>query len=177
MLETIYNSAINNKLDIVVCDTINVYPDKEQYLVSNYKYSNNDIKNYLVAPPMACIRLYNKKIFDKREFKKGIYYEDLELIPKLVNETTKIGFVEKGLYYYLQRSGSIMKQQTWNDKLLDIFKVLESNYDELFKTYPEEIEYMYILGFASYTIHTTYALHKFCRVPRRIIVYNHVGTM
>ena len=144
MLEIMYNHAINNKLDIVVCDTINVYPDKEQYLISNYHYSENNVKNYLVSPPMACIRLYNKILFNNISFKKGIYYEDLELTPKLVNQTTKIGFINEGLYYYLQRTGSIMKQQVWNDKLLDIFKVLESNYQALYKKYPQEIEYMYI---------------------------------
>lgn len=37
-----------------------------------------------------------------------------------------------------------MKQQVFNEKLLDIFKVLQSNYDELYKDYQEEIEYMYI---------------------------------
>lgn len=125
MLENMYNHAIKNKLDIVVCDTINVYPDKEQYLISNYQYSENNVKNYLISPPMACIRLYNHILFDSISFKKGIYYEDLELTPKLVNQTTKIGFVNEGLYYYLQRTGSIMKQQVWNDKLLDIFKVLD----------------------------------------------------
>ena len=144
MLETMYNYATNNKLDIVVCDTINVYPEKEQYLISNYNYSENNIKNYLVSPPMACIRLYNKKLFKNVSFKKDIYYEDLELTPKLVNQTNKIGFVNEGLYYYLQRTGSIMKQPIFNDKLLDIFKVLESNYQELYNKYPDEIEYMYI---------------------------------
>ena len=115
MLEKMYNHAISKKVDIVVCDTINVYEDKIQYLKSNYKYSNNTIKNYLIAPPMACIRIYRKEIFNNIEFKKGIYYEDLELTPKLVNQTLKIDFLEEGLYYYLQRNGSIMKQKNFND--------------------------------------------------------------
>ena len=144
MMEVMYNKAISDNLDIVVCDTINVYSAREQYLISNYNYSDDNIKNYLVAPPMACVRLYNYNLFDDMEFKKNIYYEDLELIPKFVNKTSKIGFINEGLYYYLQRDGSIMKQAAWNDKLLDIFKVLDSNYKELYKKYPDEIEYMYI---------------------------------
>ena len=145
MLYKMYNHAIKEELDIVVCDTINVYEDgKEIYIKSNHNFSNNSIKNYIISPPMACSRLYNKKLFNRHNFKKGIYYEDLELTPKLVKETKKIGYVNEGLYFYLQRSGSIMKQQEFNEKLLDIFKVLQSNYDELVKEYPEEIEYMYI---------------------------------
>lgn len=146
MIEKMYNYAEKNKLDIVTCNSIKVYEnnDKQIELKSNLKYSDNDIKNYLLAPPMAWIRIYKKELFDKNSFKKGIYYEDLELIPKLVKYTNKIGFIDEGLYFYLQREGSIMHQKEFNQKLLDIFTVLESNKKALQKDYPEEIEYMYI---------------------------------
>ena len=144
MLKKMYDSAKKNKYDIVVCDTVNVYKDHNVLIRSNLHYSNNDTENYLIAHPMACSRLYNAKLFTNIEFKKGIYYEDLELTPKLINLTTNIGFVEEGLYYYLQREGSIMKQVTFNEKLLDIFTVLDSNRKALSKKYPDEIEYMYI---------------------------------
>ena len=144
MLEKMYNYAKDNSLDIVVCDTINVYEKNEVLLKSNLHYANDTVKNYLISPPMACTRIYKRSLFDEYLFKKGIYYEDLELTPKLVTTTQKIGFLEEGLYYYLQRTGSIMKQTTFNNKLLDIFSVLESNYIALSKKYPEEIEYMYI---------------------------------
>ena len=37
-----------------------------------------------------------------------------------------------------------MKQKEFNNKLLDIFDVLESNKNVLEKDYPSEVEYMYI---------------------------------
>jgi hypothetical protein len=145
MFEKMYNKAIKDNLDIVVCDTINVYPDgHEEIRKSNLEYSNNDIKNYIIAPPMACMRLCNKKIFKDNKFKKGILYEDLEFTPSLVSLTNKIGFVNEGLYYYLQREGSIMKQSKFNDKQLDIFSVLEKNRKYLYNDYKEEVEYLYI---------------------------------
>ena len=146
MLEKMYNKAKKDDLDIVVCDSINVYEDSDAKILihSNLHYSDNVIYNYLLSPPMACIRIYKKALFDKVQFKKGIYYEDLELTPGLVKYTSKIGFVEEGLYYYLQRSGSIMKQNKYNEKLLDIFKVLEHNKNLLNRDYPNEVEYMYI---------------------------------
>ena len=145
MLYKMYTKAKESSSDIVVCDSINVYEDGKEILIkSNLNYSNEKEKNYLLAPPMACTRLISKKVIEKVRFKKNIYYEDLELMPKLVMYTKKIEFVEDGLYYYLQRSGSIMKQQIFNNKLLDIFSVLDSNYNELYKNYPEEVEYMYI---------------------------------
>ena len=66
------------------------------------------------------------------------------MTPKVVNLTKKIGFVSDGLYYYVQRDGSIMKQNVFNDKLLNIFDVLKSNKDLLENEFPQEIEYMYI---------------------------------
>ena len=145
MLEKMYNYAIQKNFDIVVCDSINVYSDGTEILIkSNNNYSDDDVKNYIISPPMACTRLFKKSIFDKIEFKKNIYYEDLEMTPKVINLTKKIGFVSDGLYYYVQRDGSIMKQKVFNDKLLNIFDVLKSNKDLLEKEFPQEIEYMYI---------------------------------
>ena len=145
MLEIMYNYAIKEDLNVVVCDSINVYDNGSEILIkSNNNYSDNDVRNYIISPPMACTRLFKKTIFDKIQFKKNIYYEDLEMTPKVVNITDKIGFVSEGLYYYVQRDGSIMKQNVFNKKLLNIFDVLKSNKDLLEDKFPEEIEYMYI---------------------------------
>ena len=143
-LEKMYKKAKEEESDIVVCDTINVYSDgKIENIKSNLHFSNNEKKNYLLSPSTGCIRLYKKTLFNNNKFKKGILYEDLELTPGLVNECNKISFIEEGLYYYLQRDGSIMKQQKFNDKFLDIFYVLEANREKL-KNYPDELEYLYI---------------------------------
>jgi len=146
MFEKMYNKAINNNYDIVVCDTIEVDESNSNkvYKKSNLNYSNNNIKNYIISPPMACTRLYKKNLFEKLSFEEGIFYEDLNLTPSLALKTEGIGFIEEGLYYYLQRSGSIMKQKQFNEKLLDIFSVLQKNYDILNNKYPKEVEYLYI---------------------------------
>ena len=145
MFEKMYNYAINNDLDVVVCDSINVYSDGTEILIkSNNDYSDSNVSNYIISPPMACTRLFKKNIFDKIQFKKNIYYEDLEMTPKVVNFTRKIGFVSEGLYFYVQRDNSIMKQKQFSDKLLDIFNVLKSNKDLLEIDFSNEVEYMYI---------------------------------
>jgi len=145
MIEKMWKKANKEKLDIVVCNSIEVYSNtKFIEKKANLNYSDDSVKNYLISPPMACTRIYKKNIFDKYKFKKGIYYEDLELIPKLIKYTKKVGYIDEGLYYYMQRENSIMKQVQFNDKLLCIFDVLDSNKKVLSKEYPEEIEYMYI---------------------------------
>ena len=144
MLEKMYVYAFENNLDIVVCDTIVKSDNNEYVLNSNLHYSASDIKNYILSYPMACTRLVRKKIMDNFSFRKGTLYEDLDLTPSYVTMTNKVGFLEYAGYYYVQRSGSIMNQKEFNEKLLDIFTVLDNNYQKLFKEYPEEIEYLYI---------------------------------
>ena len=145
MLEKMYTKAQKDKSDIVTCDFINLYEDgHEVNMKSNFHYSVSELQNYLISPPMVCTRIYKKELFTKIKFKENTYYEDLELTPKLLLYTEKVSFLEEPLYYYFQRNGSIMKQEVFNDKLLDIFDVLSSNYQKLSKLYPNEIEYMYI---------------------------------
>ena len=145
MYEKMYHKAIQESLDVVVCDTINVYQEEQKsYRVSNLNYSADNLKNYIISPPMAPIRLYKKYIFDKVNFENDIFYEDLNLNPSLVCITNKIGFINDGYYYYRQRSNSIMRQQKFNKKLLDIFTVLDNNYEKLYNCYSAEVEYLYI---------------------------------
>lgn len=139
-----YNYAIKHKLDVVVSDTIIKEENKEYILKSNLNYSINPLQNYVIAYPMACIRLIKKEVLNDLKFKKGILYEDLELMPSLVLKTKKIGFSDYAGYYYVQRTGSIMKQKEFNKKQLDIFEVLDVNRKRLYDKYPMEVEYLYI---------------------------------
>lgn len=145
-LKKMYEKAKKDNLDIVVCDSVNVYEDgKKEYIHSNLHYSKNDIYNYIIAPPMACTRIFKKEVFNKVKFKEGIFYEDLELVPSLISVTTKVGFIEEGLYYYFQRNGSIMRQKNFSKKLLDIFDVLDSIKNKIDNNlYKDELEYLYI---------------------------------
>ena len=144
MFLKMYNYAIKNDLDVVVSDTIIKTDSSEYVLKSNLNYSSDVLKNYVIAYPMACIRMIRKDVLKDFEFKKGIFYEDLEAMPSLVLRTSKIGFIDYAGYYYVQRAGSIMKQQEFNPKLLNIFDVLEINKKRLISKYPEEVEYLYI---------------------------------
>lgn len=144
MFLKMYNYAIKNDLDVVVSDTIIKTDSSEDVLKSNLNYSTDVLKNYVIAYPMACIRMIRKDVLKDFEFKKGIFYEDLEAMPSLVLRTSKIGFIDYAGYYYVQRAGSIMKQQEFNPKLLNIFDVLEINKKRLISKYPEEVEYLYI---------------------------------
>ncbi len=145
MFEKMYDKITSDKTDIVVCEFNYVYPNGNIIRShSNLPYTDEVDKKYLISPPMAWTRLYKKELLTKKQFMKGIYYEDLEMTPKLLKYTKKISFLDEGLYYYLVRNNSIMRQNTFNEKLMHIFDVLDSNKKLLYKEYKDEIEYMYI---------------------------------
>lgn len=145
MIELMYEKIIHDNSDIVVCEFNYIYDTKVVRSYSNLDYTSDLLKKYLLTPPMACIRLIKKDLLNKNLFKEGIYYEDLEFTPKLVLNTSKISFVNEALYNYVIRNNSIMRQKVFNNKLYDIYTVLESNYNLLYQKYPDEIEYMYII--------------------------------
>ena len=144
MFLKMYNYGVKNNLDVIVSDTLIKDENSEYVLKSNLNYSSDTLKNYVIAYPMACIRIIKRDILKDFEFKKGIFYEDLESMPSLVLKTSKIGFIDYAGYYYVQRSGSIMKQKKFSPKLLNIFDVLDINKKRLLTRYPMEIEYLYI---------------------------------
>lgn len=145
-IKKMYDGITANNSDMLVCEFNYDYGNGNicrSY--SNLDYTSDIKKKYLLTPPMAVIRMYKKDLFQKIKFQEGIFYEDLEINPKMVLYTDKISFLNEALYYYVIRSGSIMKQKSFNNKLLDIFNVLDSNKKVLEKKYFDEIEYMYII--------------------------------
>ena len=70
MFLKLYNFAVKNDLEVVVSDTIIKTDSSEYVLKSNLNYSTNVLKNYVIAYPMACIRLIKRDILKDFEFKR-----------------------------------------------------------------------------------------------------------
>ncbi len=144
-LEKMYDKAISTKSDVTICDYYSLNEEEKRYIKCHMEYSCDQRIEYLLSPPMVWCKLIKKDVMKKVIFKEGIYYEDLDFCVKLFPYVKKISFVDEPLYdYYLQHSGSIMTQKTFNDHLLDIFTVLEDSKKQLKKDNFKEIEYIYI---------------------------------
>lgn len=72
----------------------------------------------------ACNKIFKKELFEDKKFQKGIHFEDIELIPKILLDCNIIAFSSDYFYQYLERSDSISKSHTL--KGLDILKAVES---------------------------------------------------
>jgi glycosyltransferase involved in cell wall biosynthesis len=70
----------------------------------------------------ACNKLFKKELFEGKRFKKGVHFEDIQLIPQLLLECETIAQTQNYHYQYLERTDSITK--THNEKGLDILKAV-----------------------------------------------------
>lgn len=143
--------AEENDYDLVCCGIKWLYPDHE-YLQGTGL--DNDLKNkaevkkklYRIYPG-ACNKIYKRNTIGELEFKKGVWYEDVEFMYRYLANVNSIGLVPNYYYYYIQRDGSIT--YTYNEKLYDLIDNLNSivkyyEDNKLMEEYKEEIEYNYV---------------------------------
>lgn len=71
----------------------------------------------------ACNKLFKKELFTHKRFKKGVHFEDIQLIPQLLLECTVLAQTQNFHYQYLERTDSITKTHT--EKGLDILKAVK----------------------------------------------------
>ncbi|WP_292010357.1 glycosyltransferase family 2 protein, partial [Chryseobacterium sp.] len=78
----------------------------------------------------ACNKLFKKELFEHKKFKKGVHFEDIQLIPQLLLECEVLAQTQNFHYQYLERTDSITKTHT--EKGLDILKAVK-DVEEVFE--------------------------------------------
>jgi len=149
MYEKMYNKAITNNFDMVVCDLNYVYDNKIKKAYCNVYRDTNDIKKEMLdIYPAAWNKIFNRKLFDSGiEFKKGVWFEDVEFLYRLLPSVNNIGVVHEHFNQYVQREGSITSTidkriyhyiENWNG-IIDYYKK-----NKLYDEYEKELEYCYV---------------------------------
>jgi len=157
MLETMYTKAKTCDFDLIVCDVNFVYESYCQCVTSGLTtdvLTKQDVKQSMNNIfPGVWNKLYRRSLFENDvAFKKGVWFEDVEFIYRLLIYVESIGVVSQPLVFYLQRSNAITK--TFNIKLFDYLTNWEGiisfyRQKNLFQEYHLELEYSfvrYILG-------------------------------
>ena len=150
MYEKMYKKAELKDFDIVVCDLNYVYEDGSVKRVSSkIEHDTTNIKNvYINMYPCVWNKIYKKTLFENDiEFKKGVWFEDVDFLYKIFPYIKTIGVVKEPLNQYVQRTGSITK--TFDKRLydyIDNFNDLIKFYEKrnIYNTYKKELEYCYV---------------------------------
>ncbi|MBQ3584022.1 MAG: glycosyltransferase family 2 protein [Lachnospiraceae bacterium] len=102
----------------------------------------------LLIPPAAWNKVYRREFFLKTGlcYPEKTLYEDAAITKNLLERAESILFCNENLYYYVQRSGSIMHSKI-SEKMKDIMKVntlmmTEFKSEDVFEKYYKEIEYI-----------------------------------
>lgn len=151
MYKEMYEKAKENDFDIVVCDFEELYED---HIVSGTSRIKEDILNKAQVKmamcdiyPSAWNKLYKRTLFTHLQFKKNVWFEDVELLYRLLPSVNSIGVVHRPFYKYMQRAGSISKSvdmriyhcvENWDG----IVQYYQENH--FYDNYYKELEYNYV---------------------------------
>lgn len=137
MFEDMLNLAEKNDAEMVICNIQKVnedgnvtqkltqIPNMPEKIVLEKHFSVFSDLSYF-----ACNKLFKRELFINKRFKKGVHFEDIQLIPQLLLECKILAQSQNFHYQYLERADSISK--THNEKGLDILKAVE-DVEEVFK--------------------------------------------
>ena len=150
MYEKLYNKAKEKDYDIVTSDINYVYPDHNEIIYTDPKKDTTDIRRVFInLYPTVCTKIFKRELFikNKLEFKSGVWYEDVEMMYRLLPLINSIGVVHEDFYQYLQREKSITS--TISPKIYDYinnFNGLIDYYKEnnYYEKYYKELEYAYV---------------------------------
>lgn len=150
-IKEMIEKAYAGDFDMVTCGVKMIYEDHEVAVNPGYLtdlIGKEAIKGQMYDfYPAACNKIYKKELFKDLKFKKGVAYEDVEFMYRLLPNIKRIGVVEGFYYEYMQREGSIT--YTFNEKLYDMVNNFDSIFNyykehNLFDEYYEELEYVYV---------------------------------
>lgn len=173
MMEELYKKAILHDAGIAMCDLVKVdeYGNEFRVLPQSPQLNEkiileDDFTLFGEMSCFACNKIFKKSLFDKHRFKKGIHFEDIELIPKLILDSHIVTKINQPFYKYFERQDSITKSHS--EKGLDMFLAinevtnyfLQSNYS---KNIAELERFQIIQGYYSYLAYLAYVKDKTLR--------------
>lgn len=165
--EELYNLASANKYDILMYDFEwfweNGRKEHRSSLPSGYANDVFNKETYILSNPAACNKIFKTSIFRDNDirFPVKMWYEDIAIIPSLVQYADKIGYVNKAYYKYRQHDESIMHAE-YSHRLLEIIDAmnnLESNFID--NSYYAEREFLYFYQLCYYASFRFIIYHKY----------------
>ena len=182
MFEMMYGLSQKHQAEIVLCDLVKVdengteFRDLPQSPQLPEKIVLKD--NFSLFGEMSCFacnKIFKKTLFNEHRFKKGIHFEDIELIPKLILDSTVISKINTPFYKYFERQDSITKSHT--KKGLDMFFAINevTDYFKLsnYNTFAKELKrFQIIQGYYSYLAYVAYVKDKTLKYEMTIELKN-----
>lgn len=113
---------------------------KERLILSKEDALLNLLSPVRTIGQSSCNKLFRKQLFRELRYKKGIINEDMELLPKILDICNLVVLLNKPVYHYVRRSGSITESEfsMWK------YEGIKNAYDTLDlckRKYPKMVSY------------------------------------
>lgn len=125
-LKQLYEAAVQNHAEIAVCDMEYFDETGKRSFSSGGDFSHTSVRempSLIGINNSACNKLFKRSLFEQLQFPEGKYYEDLATVPVLLYRAKWVVKVNRALYFYRQRSGSIAHKA--NPKLFEIYDAID----------------------------------------------------
>ncbi|MCH5270483.1 MAG: glycosyltransferase family 2 protein [Lachnospiraceae bacterium] len=166
MIRILYQNLQAAEADISVCGFLPVLEGKEELQTSSEEnrteiFEREEVMHCLqhrnLLTVVAWNKLYKSSLFAELRYPKGKLHEDEFLIHRLLHLCTKIVFTDRKLYYYLQRSSSIMGELKW------------SSVADGWQAYEERLAFLQDHGYGQMTVWTKlHMLHYICKFYEKL---------
>lgn len=131
--QSLYNAALENKSDMVICDYYVNFDESEKIISQNIPADKNLILNNLLAGNIhnnVWSKLIRRSIYEKLKggYEEGInMWEDVSVISRLAYYCNNISYVPKPLYHYSQINSNAYTQK-WKPLYTDnILRAVDLN--------------------------------------------------
>lgn len=167
MYQILMDAIERNNADIAVCGRYNVEEKDgslstlfttEQESVWDAKEALRRLLVFDAIDSAACDKIFAKRLFDDIRFPSGYICEDVAVIYKLLDKSSKVVQTGQPMYYYLQREGSTSRSM-YTEKTKGLIHYHREAYKYCVGKYPEmrqEAEAFYFAGV--YTLLNKYVL-------------------
>lgn len=110
MCEELYDKAVREGDDIVMCDVKIIYVEEgRSSVVSSYPREEVDASDYIANGnniTYSVNKLFRRSIWAENRYRKMLF-EDIALIPAIVTRYPRIGYVPKPFYNYYRRPNTL----------------------------------------------------------------------
>lgn len=84
---------------------------RERLILNKEEALLNLLSSVRTIGQSSCNKLFRKQLFQELRYKKGIINEDMELLPKILDICHLVVLLNKPVYHYVRRSGSITESE------------------------------------------------------------------
>ena len=142
-IQVMYDAIKQSGAQIAGCDIIFAFPDEElktdqgsgEVRICTTKEAIIDILQYKGFRAVAWNKLYLSQLLKGEKYPVGKHHEDEFFTYRIFGKAQKLVYVDKPMYYYLQRQGSIM--HSFTIKRLDALEAYLERLEYLKRVFPD----------------------------------------